>query len=75
MYHRIKLETESPPRSFCYKMLLTSVKDENMETRNPKHSNKPFSTYMHNHQYMILQHKKHNTFTPVTINSTQRNDY
>jgi len=27
------------------------------------------------HQYMILQHKTHNTFTPVTIKSTRRNDY
>jgi len=25
-----------------------------METRNPEHSNKPFSAYMHNHQAEIM---------------------
>jgi len=44
MYHRIKLGTENPPRSdlSVRRMSLAYVKEENMETRNPKHSNKPF---------------------------------
>jgi len=44
MYHRIKLGIENPPRSelSVRRMSLAYVKEENMETRNPEHNNKPF---------------------------------
>jgi len=89
MYYRIKLGTESPPRSFCYKDVIAVGKGRKPETQNTTTNH--FSAYMHindfyneaqmqtnnqkAHQYMILQHKKDNTFTPVTIKSTRRNEY